>query len=239
MRAPLTAMIFAVELTYDFNMLTGLMVGCVAAQAVTVLLMRRSILTEKIARRGLHLSREYGVDVLETLRAGEVMDKEVATVVCSMPVTELSESMSKGDLSIARRQGAVIVDTDGGIKGIITLSDVLLAIEQHADQSVTVLDAGCQDLVVTYPDELLRDVVAKMLNNDIGRLPVVSRDDENKLLGLVDRAAVMAVRMRRHEEENDRRDFDISASGAYKCRHVAVTLPTHSGLPSMFKYNEL
>ncbi len=204
MRAPLTAMIFAVELTYDFNMLLPLMVGCVAAQGVTVLLMRRSILTEKIARRGLHLSREYGVDVLETLRAGDVMDTAVATIASTMPVTELSESMSKGDLSLARRQGAVIVDADGRLAGIITLSDVLLAIEQHADSLVTVLDAGCQDLVVTYPDELLRDVVAKMLNNDIGRMPVVDREDEKKLLGYVDRAAVMAVRMRNYEEENDR-----------------------------------
>src|SRR5499427_3932653 len=75
MRSPLTAMIFALELTQDLNLLPGLLAGCVAAHGVTVLLLRRSILTEKVARRGYHVMREYGVDPLTMVRIAEVMDK--------------------------------------------------------------------------------------------------------------------------------------------------------------------
>lgn len=204
MRAPLTAMLFAVELTYDLHMLPGLLVASVAAQAVTVLLMRRSILTEKIARRGLHLSREYGVDVLETLRASDVMDKQVHTLPATMRVSELSAQLAKGDLRFIRWKGALIVDTEGRLAGIITLSDVLRAIEQQADADRTILEAGRQEVIVTYPDELLRDVVSKMLTNDVGRMPVVSRQDEKRIVGYLDRAKVMAARTQRYKEEYER-----------------------------------
>ena len=75
MRSPLTAMIFTVELTQDWNLLPGLLVGCIAAHGVTVLLLRRSILTEKVARRGYHVMREYVVNPLSRVRVedgGEV-----------------------------------------------------------------------------------------------------------------------------------------------------------------------
>src|SRR5215472_525897 len=74
MRSPLTGMVFALELSHDLNTLPALLVGCVAALAVTVLLMRRSILTEKLARRGQHITREYSVDLFELMRVNEVMD---------------------------------------------------------------------------------------------------------------------------------------------------------------------
>ncbi|PYS78283.1 MAG: chloride channel protein, partial [Acidobacteria bacterium] len=77
-------------------------------------------------------------------------------------------------------------------------------IEQGADGNTTVIDAGSRQLVVTYPDELLGEAVTKMLRNDIGRLPVVSRDDPRRLLGYLGRASVMAARLRRLEEEHVR-----------------------------------
>jgi len=80
MRSPLTAIIFAVELTHDFNSLPALMVACVAAHGVTVLLLRRSILTEKVARRGFDVFREYEVDPLERFRVSEAMTKTVVTI---------------------------------------------------------------------------------------------------------------------------------------------------------------
>src|ERR1044071_9198297 len=72
MRSPLTSMIFALELTQDLNLLPGLLAGCVAAHGVTVLLLRRSILTEKVARRGYHVMREYGLDPLTMVRVGRL-----------------------------------------------------------------------------------------------------------------------------------------------------------------------
>ena len=80
MRSPFTGMVFLLELTHDLNALPAVMVGSVAALGVTVLLLRRSILTEKIARRGHHITREYSVDLFTLLRVGEVMDKNPPTI---------------------------------------------------------------------------------------------------------------------------------------------------------------
>ena len=204
MRSPLTAMVFTLELTSDFNLFPALLVGCVASYAVTVLLLRRSILTEKVARRGFHVTREYSVDPLAVLRVGEVMDENPPTVAASMKVTELSDLIAHRDPKLTRRQGIPVVDEEGRLAGIITRGDVLRAIEQGSDGDTTVLDAGSCQLVVAYADELLHEAVTKMLRNDIGRLPVVSREDPRKLLGYLGRASVMAARLRRLEEEHVR-----------------------------------
>ena len=89
MRSPLTSTIFALELTQDINVLPALLIASVVAHGLTVLVMKRSILTEKVARRGFHITREYAVDPLERLSIGEVMTADVVTVPASMPLREL------------------------------------------------------------------------------------------------------------------------------------------------------
>src|SRR5262245_15956119 len=204
MRSPLTAIAFTIELTHDLNMLPALLVGCVASEAVTVLVMKRSILTEKVARRGHHIMREYTVDPIEVLRVAEVMDKDLFTIPSTMKVAELSDRIAGGDPQLTRRQGTLITDEAGNLAGIITRGDLLRALEANHSQERTVIDAGSTDLIVAYPDEVLRDAVAKMIGNDIGRLPVVARDQPRKLLGYLGRSGVIAARMRSHEEEHVR-----------------------------------
>jgi chloride channel protein, CIC family len=117
MRSPLTAMIFALELTHDFNVLPALLVGCVVAHAVTVLLMRRSILTEKVARRGYHLTREYSADPFTLVRVGEIMDDDRLTIPATMSVAELSTRIARGDPAVTRHQALPIVDaTEEGLR---------------------------------------------------------------------------------------------------------------------------
>lgn len=214
MRSPLTAMIFTLELTHDLNLLPALLVGCIAAHALTVLMLRRSILTEKVARRGYHISREYSVDPLAVLRVGEVMDANVPTIPARMKVTELSDRIAHRDSQLTDRQSTPIIDEAGRLVGLITRGDVLRAFEQGADGDTTVLDAGSADLIVTYEDELLQDAVTKMLRNDIGRLPVVSRQDPHRLVSYLGRRSVMAARLRRHEEEHVREPGFLAKSGS-------------------------
>jgi CIC family chloride channel protein len=201
MRSPLTAMVFTLELTHDLDLLPGLLVGSIAAHALTVLLLRRSILTEKVARRGYHVTREYSVDPLTALRVEEVMERDVPTVPASMKVSELSERIARHDPVLTRRQGIPILDDTARLVGIITRGDVLRALERGVDGDATVLDAGSGSLIVTYPDEVLQEAVVKMLRGDIGRLPVVEREDPRRLVGYLGRAGVMAARVRQHEEE--------------------------------------
>ena len=204
MRSPLTGMVFILELSHDMNALPGLFVGCVAAMGVTVLLMRRSILTEKLARRGQHITREYSVDLFELMRVGEVMDKDAPTIPADMKVTHLSDLIAKGDEVLSRRQGTFILDKENKLAGIITRGDVVRALREDGAEKITVLEAGQRELIVTYPDELLRDAIGKMLAHNIGRLPVVERNAPERVAGYLGRACILSARSRHHDDEEIR-----------------------------------
>lgn len=204
MRAPLTAVLFAVELTRDYFMLPAVLVGAVAALGVTVLIMRRSILTEKLARRGHHIIREYSIDPFEITRVKEVMDPDIPLVQASMTLPEFSSRISSDQSVLGRRQGTLIVDADGSLRGIVTRGDLVRAMRQEGSAEMTVLDAGTTDLVVTCPDEPLHVALTKMLDKDIGRLPVVDPANRLRPVGYLGRAAILAARRKMHEEENFR-----------------------------------
>jgi H+/Cl- antiporter ClcA/CBS domain-containing protein len=204
MRAPLTAMIFAVELTYDFSLLPALLIGSVTALGVTVLLMRRSILTEKLARRGQHVTCEYSIDPFELARVQEVMDRDIPTIPAAMKLTELSRRLANGDPALQRRQGILLVDEQNRLQGIITRGDMLRAMAQPNADQLTVLEAGSTELIVTHPDEPLHAALTKMLRDDVGRLPVVERQHPAHAIGYLGRAAILSARMKWHEEEHVR-----------------------------------
>ncbi len=204
MRSPLTAMVFAVELTRDFNLFPALLIGSVAALGVTVLLMRRSILTEKLARHGYHITREYSIDPFELALVREVMDRDVPSVPATMKLSELSDRIAQGDPDLCRRQGTLILDEQDQLVGIITRGDIVRALRQNLAAEMTVAEAGSTEPVVAFPDEPLHAALTKMLDRDIGRLPVVERGDPTRAVGYLGRAALLSARMRIHEEENIR-----------------------------------
>ncbi len=204
MRSPLTGMIFVLELTHDISALPALLVGTIAALCVTVLMMRRSILTEKLARRGQHIAREYSVDVFELVRVGDVMDRDVPIVRASESIGAISNAISRGDPRVARRHAMIVVDEADSLVGVLTRDDVVRALESDPTGNTTALDAGSVDPVVTYPDEPLHDALATMLNNDVGRLPVVDRANASRVQGYLGRAEILSGRMRHHDEEERR-----------------------------------
>ena len=213
MRSPFTGMVFILELTHDLNALPALFVGSVAALGFTVLVLRRSILTEKLARRGQHISREYSVDLFELIRVGDVMDRDVPTVATDVTVGELSGRIAKNDPAVSRRQGTLIVDANSELAGIITRGDLVRALENYPTGNLSVLEAGKTDVVVTYQDELLHDAIAKMLKHNIGRLPVVKRDEPGRAVGYLGRGDILKARMRLHEEEESRSEGPVTEQG--------------------------
>jgi CIC family chloride channel protein len=204
MRSPLTGMVFALELTGDLNALPALLVGCVTAMTITILLMRRSILTEKLARRGQHIAREYSVDPFELMRVGEVMETNAPTIPANMSLNELSDRIAKGDPAVCNRQAVLIVNGNDELEGIITRGDIMRLLQTDPGGKSKVIDAGQTELIVAYPDESLHSAVSKMLKNDIGRLPVVDRDAPRRVVGYLGRADILAARLRGHEEEEVR-----------------------------------
>jgi len=196
MRSPLTGMFFMLELTGDFNALPALLCGSVAALAVTVLLMRRSILTEKLARRGQHIAREYSVDLFELMRVSDVMDREVILLPATTPLPRYTARLASGDPLICGRQETLLGNEAGELVGIITRGDVVRAFDRSRDETLTVLEAGQSELVVTYADETLHDAIGKLLRHNIGRLPVVDRASPKKVVGYLGRAGILAARQR-------------------------------------------
>lgn len=204
MRSPLTAMVFAVELTHDFNLFGPLLVGSISALLVTVLLMRRSILTEKLARRGHHITREYSIDPFELFRVRDVMDTRLATIPLTMKLSELSKRLAQGDPTLTRHQAVLLVDEQQLLGGIITRGDIIRALGKNGSDKTTVAEAGSTEMVVTHPDEPLQAALDRMLRDDIGRLPVVEAPESKRIVGYLGRASILSARLRLHEEEHVR-----------------------------------
>jgi len=202
-RATFSFIIFAFEITRDYNSVLPLMLVSVIADGIAMLLMpRASIMTEKLARRGLHIHQEYEADVLQQMMVSETMDKEAPTVPAGMRVGELADLIARRDPRFSEHQGMVVLDSEGKLAGVITRGDVLRALDQDPTGALSVLEAGSRNVVVTYADELLHEASAKMLRGNIGRLPVVERGDPQKVIGYLGRPGIMAARLRRLDEEH-------------------------------------
>jgi CBS domain-containing protein len=210
-RATFSFIIFAFEITRDYNSVLPLMLVSVIADGIAMLLMpRASIMTEKLARRGLHIHQEYEADALRQMMVSETMEKDVPKVPAHMKVGELADRIARRDPEVCHHQGMLILDSEGKLAGVITRGDVVRALDKDPSGGLSVLEAGTRDVVVTYPNELLHDASAKMLRNAVGRLPVVDRDDPRRVVGYLGRPGIMAARLRGLEDEHVREPGWIS-----------------------------
>ena len=175
------------------------------ADAIAVRYMPHSIMTEKLARRGLDTAQDYELNALKQLRVAEVMVRDVATVRPGNNRARAADRFAPGDLQASRHHALPIVDAEGRLQGLVTQGDLLRALQTEPAGEMTVLDAGSRSLVVTYPDERVFDAVTKMLDNNIGRLPVVDRGNPHKMVGYINRANVMGS-WRGHLHEESVRD---------------------------------
>ncbi|HEY8302459.1 MAG TPA: chloride channel protein [Jatrophihabitans sp.] len=208
MRSPFTGVVFALELTHRWDALLPLIIGASTAYAVSVLVLRRSVLTEKIARRGYHLSREYDVDPLEILFAGEVMDTDVLTFDDHVPVTQALErvsGISPATVTARRQMLYPVVDRTGAMCGVVTRTQLETA-THHGRGERPVADLAHPNPVVAHPDDTLRAVVSAMAAHAVDRMPVTARDDHDHVLGMVSITMLLAARVRdlREARESER-----------------------------------
>lgn len=202
MRSPLTGVVFAIELTHDINMILPLLVAVTIAHCFTVLVLRRSILTEKIARRGYHLSREYAVDALEILFVREVMRTNVVALPADAPFELLRHSLH-GDKRGRQWLYPVIGDHER-LAGVITRGD-LYALDQAGpeSESVTLEKLLKRQPVVAHPDEPLRMIVYRMAETGLTRFPVVERASR-RLIGMISLEDLLKARALNLEAEHRR-----------------------------------
>ena len=202
-RATFSFIIFAFEITRDYNSVLPLMLVAVIADGIAMLFMpNSSIMTEKLARRGLRVHQDYEADALTQATVGETMEQEAPVIAADTKVGALAERIARHDPAVARHEALLILDGANRLAGIITRGDILRALDKDPSGGITVQEAGKTHLVVTYPDELVSEAAAKLLRFDIGRLPVVERGDERKVVGYLGRAAILAARLRRFNEEH-------------------------------------
>jgi len=196
MRSPFTGIVFAFELTHDVNVILPLLVAAVIAHAFTALTLKRSILTEKVARRGYHLSREYSVDPLEVLFARDVMRTNLAVLPAN-----LSEA-PQSPHSVRRGQRLYpVVGSDGMLAGVVTRRDLK---QLALAGSPKFTDVIRREPVVAYADEPLRAVVYRMAEKGFTRMPVVENEESRKLVGIISLEDLLRARVRDLEEERHR-----------------------------------
>src|ERR1700723_2782913 len=203
-RATFAFIVFAFEITRDYNAILPLMLACVIADMIAIHYLPSSIMTEKLRRRGLHVPEEYEAGVLKVVRVSEVMRKDVQPIPPEMTVGDLAERMGRGELSFNLTQGLPIIGKDGQLVGVVTQGDLLRGLESDPSGKATVLDVGARDLVVAYADESAFDALFRMLQNDIGRLPVVSRENPQEMVGYLNRSSILSAWTRQMEDERVR-----------------------------------
>ena len=204
MRAPLTASFFAVELTGNMHVLVPIMAASTAAHAFTVLVMKRSILTEKIARRGHHIVREYRTDPFALTRVSDVMTREVETVNAAMTLHQAARFLSSPDRG---HPSFPVVDEGDKVLGVIDPPSVIRwrRAGRHRSATLAELLAGAR-LAVAFPDEHLEAAALRLSEANVAHLPVVTRG-EGKLVGYLGWRDMMMAKTRLADEESNRTSF--------------------------------
>jgi H+/Cl- antiporter ClcA len=210
MRAPLTALVFAIELSGRYAFTLPILTAGIVAHAFTVLVLRRSILTEKVARRGYHVTREYAIDPLEILMVREVMRTEVVVLPSDASVARASAVLAATARAQSQRLYPV-VDGGGALIGVATRKGIEEAAAGGTGER-QLLAALAQPPVVARADEPLRAAIHRMAETGLTRLPVVDDAEPPRLGGLITLKEALTARARHVEEERRReRVLPVSA----------------------------
>ncbi|HUZ59540.1 MAG TPA: chloride channel protein [Hanamia sp.] len=202
MRSPFTSIVFPLELTHSTSLFLPLLLTVTLAHLISVLILKRSILTEKVARRGFHVLREYAVEPLKVLFAEDVMSTNVLTIISGTSMSQVIE-MVEAKLNMRRQRLLPVVTRDGFILGAVSWQDVMEK-ALLGDLSGTVDDIMVKDLITTFPEESLRTIADRMSANQVGVLPVVDSIEKGKLRGLITQFELLSARDHLLQEERKR-----------------------------------
>ncbi|WP_144110150.1 chloride channel protein [Paraburkholderia sp. BCC1886] len=204
--APLTAIVFAFGLTHDSNALLPLLAATLVAHGFATVVMRRSIMTEKIARRGYHIYREYGVDPLERHYVDEVMTRDVTTIEARSSVDETLAAY----FGAAQKHRAYPVIHDGGVIGMIDRTMLEQALSERAGAKAAISLFTLFELrapVVALRDETCRAIATRLAVHGLERIAVVDDVDTRRLLGIVSRSDLVKPSLAHFDEEHKRERF--------------------------------
>ena len=205
MRSPLTGVVFALELTHDWTALLPLTIASAAAYGFSALVLKRSVLTEKVARKGVHLTREYSVDPLEGLLVADVMKRSFTSFPAK---TRLSEAIATfvaehgASLEEQRSQPLYpVVDDEGTLVGFVTRSELVRAALSGRSSDATLAELGLRLPQVCQADLTLREAAHLFAEWGVSLAPVVEAGDHGRVVGLVSLTELLEGRLRDLHEE--------------------------------------
>ena len=195
-RAFLTSVVFAFETTQQPHGLLPLLGACAMAYLVSGLMMRNTIMTEKIARRGVRVPAEYSADFLERISVGEACSRKVISLRASQRMAAV-RGWLEAESAVARHQGFPVLGDEGQLLGVVTRRDLLAA---GLADDVTVGDLLRRPPLVVREDHSLRDAADHMVEADVGRLVVVGGEGGQQVVGIITRGDLLAAHARRLRE---------------------------------------
>jgi CIC family chloride channel protein len=187
-RAPITAVLIVFEMSSDYKLIIPLMLATVLSTLIAEALHDESIYTLKLKEKGIRWQRGRDIDVLQSVTVGEIISRNFDSVPADFTLPELTERFEQ-----THRHGLPILDEDGKLCGLLTISDLDRALDDNKPSETTALEIGVplRDLLVTTPEETMGAALALMGTRGLGRLPVVDPTDRSRLLGMVRRSDII------------------------------------------------
>ncbi len=195
-RAFFTSVVFALETTFQPFGLLPLLGGCAAAYLISGLLMKHSIMTEKIVRRGVHVPTEYFADFFEQTLVRDSMSNQVVTLKGGMTLHEVRLWITSGAPGSSHK-GFPVLDEQGNLIGVVTQRDLFDTNEPVTKRIEEIIK---RPPAVVYEDSTLREAVDLMAEEGIGRLPVVTRTNPLKVIGIITRSDILSAQRKCLEE---------------------------------------
>ena len=197
MRTPFTAIVFTLELTHDASALPALLVVCTIAYGTSVFLMKRSILTEKVARHGFSIFREYSVNRLELTPVRDVMSTEMITVSDDLSLREAANRYFGPD---QKYRAYPVIDAKGRVRGVLTRQEIARLSQEDPEGRRKLSELMTAEPVVAFQDEMCQSVAIRCAVERLERMPVVE-PGTHKLLGMVTRYDLLKPYTLYHEDE--------------------------------------
>jgi len=180
--APITAIIILFEMTNDYRIILPLMLATVVSTLLAQRLYPESIYTLKLSRRGVRLEHGRDIDVMQGVLVGEAMTTHVETVDADLALPELDLAFRE-----THHHGFPVLDASGELFGVVTIQDLERAKERESINGLLVRDVATRRVLVAYPDEPVWAALKRLGTRDVGRLPVVDRQNPKRLVGAIRR----------------------------------------------------
>jgi len=195
-RAFLTSVVFAFETTQQAHGLLPLLGGCAAAYLVSGLMMRNTIMTEKIVRRGVRVPSDYTADYLDQISVGDACSRNVVSLRASQSLAELRPWLGENHPD-ARHQGFPVLAADGDVLGVVTRRDLL---DLNTPNDTLVSSLIQRKLIAVREDHSLREAADHMVEANVGRVVVLSRQEPHRMVGIITRGDLLAAHAQRLRE---------------------------------------